>query len=319
MSPARIGLVLGAGGVAGHAFHAGVLAALAEALGWDARSAEVVVGTSAGSGVGAILRAGLPPGDVFARAVGEPMSPAGARLLAHSPRPYSPPAPQAPGRLAMAAPRVLVRAALRPWNARLGALAAGVLPAGRIPTEMISGYLRPLFGPEWPAGLELCAVRLDDGRRVVFGRPGEPRAEVPDAVAASCAIPGYYAPVTIDGVRYVDGGAHSPTNADLVAGRGLDLVVVSSPMSAAGRRPQPTADVAVRRWARAQLWREAAQVRRRGTPVVAFQPTEADQRAAGPNAMDPRRRADVARQARTSALARLERADVRERLAALCP
>lgn len=317
MSPARIGLVLGAGGVAGHAFHAGVLAALAEALGWDARSAELVVGTSAGSGVAAVLRAGLSPADLFARAAGGAMSPEGARLMAHSPRPHNPPPPEAPSQLAMAAPRVLMRAALRPWSARLGTLAAGVLPAGRIPTEMISGYLRPFFASGWPEGLRLCAVRLDDGRRVVFGEPGEAPAEVPDAVAASCAIPGYYAPVAIGGVRYVDGGAHSPTNADVVAGRGFDVVVVSSPMSAAGRRPRLAVDAGVRRWARLALWQESERVRRRGTPVVAFQPTEADQEAMGPNAMDGRRRADVARQARTSALARLERADVRERLAAL--
>ena len=56
----RIGLVLGAGGVAGGAFHAGVLAALEEATGWDPRTAAVVVGTSAGSITGATLRAGLP-------------------------------------------------------------------------------------------------------------------------------------------------------------------------------------------------------------------------------------------------------------------
>ena len=60
----RIGLVLGAGGAVGHAFHAGVLAGLAEEIGWDARDAEVVVGTSAGSVVGALLRAGLTARDL---------------------------------------------------------------------------------------------------------------------------------------------------------------------------------------------------------------------------------------------------------------
>ena len=54
----RIGLVLGAGGVIGHAFHAGVLAALADDTGWDPRRADVIVGTSAGSIAGALLRAG---------------------------------------------------------------------------------------------------------------------------------------------------------------------------------------------------------------------------------------------------------------------
>src|SRR6478672_10946248 len=70
----RVGLVLGAGGAVGHAFHAGVLAAIAEATGWDARKAEIVVGTSAGSGLGAFLRAGLAPRDLAARAMGQPLS-----------------------------------------------------------------------------------------------------------------------------------------------------------------------------------------------------------------------------------------------------
>src|SRR6478672_11229899 len=78
---ARIGLVLGAGGVTGGAFHAGVLSALADVLGWDARTAEIVVGTSAGSLTGAILRAGLPPADLAARAQDRPLSAEGRRVL----------------------------------------------------------------------------------------------------------------------------------------------------------------------------------------------------------------------------------------------
>ena len=79
---ARIGLVLGAGGVTGGAFHAGVLAALAEGTGWDPRRAEIVVGTSAGSVTAAALRAGLPAADLAARAEGRPLSAEGARILA---------------------------------------------------------------------------------------------------------------------------------------------------------------------------------------------------------------------------------------------
>ena len=60
----------GAGGVAGGAFHAGVLAALEEATGWDPRRARLVVGTSAGSISGAALRAGLSAPDMLARAAG---------------------------------------------------------------------------------------------------------------------------------------------------------------------------------------------------------------------------------------------------------
>src|SRR5262245_62394253 len=77
-----IGLVLGAGGEVGYAFHAGVLAALADATGWDAGAAEVIVGTSAGSIAGSVLRAGCSPADLAARVTGEPVSEDGRRLLA---------------------------------------------------------------------------------------------------------------------------------------------------------------------------------------------------------------------------------------------
>jgi NTE family protein len=78
---ARVGLVLGAGGATGGAFHAGVLAALEEATGWDPRTSEVILGTSAGSITGAMLRAGFSGRDLAARTAGEPLSPEGAALL----------------------------------------------------------------------------------------------------------------------------------------------------------------------------------------------------------------------------------------------
>src|SRR4051812_50070726 len=77
MAEGRVGLVLGAGGPVGHAFHSGVLAALAEG-GWDARDAAVIVGTSIGAVTGALLRAGVSPADLHARATGRPMSEDGA-------------------------------------------------------------------------------------------------------------------------------------------------------------------------------------------------------------------------------------------------
>jgi len=299
---ARIGLVLGAGGVVGHAFHAGVLRALEDASGWEPRTADVVVGTSAGSVVGALLRAGRDAETVAQGVKGEPPDPLPSR------------APGRGGRFPrMASPGTFVRAALPTFPLRVvrpGALAAAALPAGRVSTELIAAGIRPLYG-QWPAQpLWVCAVRLDTGRRVVFGRDGSPpEVEVADAVAASCAIPSFFEPVTIDGVRYVDGGAHSPTNADLLAGRDLDLdlVIVSSPMSVAGNRLRPSFDLPARRISRLYLGREVARLRRRGTPVVAFQPTPADLAVMGLNAMDPSRRAAVTEQARESARRRLER------------
>jgi NTE family protein len=89
---ARIGLVLGAGGATGHAFHIGVLSALEEATGWDPRTADVIVGTSAGAIIGALLRGGLSPRDLAARALGEPLSDEGTAIAAILGKPEPPPA-----------------------------------------------------------------------------------------------------------------------------------------------------------------------------------------------------------------------------------
>ena len=213
----------------------------------------------------------------------------------------------------MSAPGAVARAALQPWNARPGAVAAALLPEGSVPTELVAASLRPLF-TGWPdAPLWINAVELDTGRRVTFGRDTDRVAGVADAVASSCAIPAFFAPVVIDGVRYVDGGVHSPTNADLVADIGLDLVVVSSPMSIADIGFRVAADQPARRFARFALGREVARVRRSGTPVLTFQPTGSDLAVMGLNAMQEARRGPVTRAAYESASRRLASSNALDR------
>jgi NTE family protein len=320
MGAARVGLVLGAGGVAGGAFHAGVLAALEAVTGWDPRRADVVVGTSAGSVTGASLRAGLSAPDLFARSEGRPLSEAGAALMHRVGPPHRPPplraatTARAPGEVAA----VLRRAMARPLAARPSAVIASLLPDGAASTDPIARAMGELFADSWPAeDLWICAVRQSDGVRVVFGRDASP--PVADAVAASCAIPGFYAPVQVDGHAHIDGGVHSPTNLDVLAAADLDLdlVVVSSPMSRSGRRMGIAAGDAVRRWSGLLLDRETQQVRRYGTAVVTFEPNADDVAAMGPNAMDAERRAIVARRAHDSTLRHLDGSGVRSRLAAL--
>ncbi|HXQ18980.1 MAG TPA: patatin-like phospholipase family protein [Acidimicrobiales bacterium] len=308
---ARVGLVLGAGGVTGGAFHAGVLAALEEGTGWDPRTAEVVLGTSAGSVTGAALRANLGAADLAARAEGSPLSAEGAaivRAASLSPQTPAPPArPALRWRVGPSAPEVLLAAARRPWATRPTAVVAGLLPQGTVPTAMISEGVGALLGDRWPdRSLWITAVRLRDGRLVVFGRDGS-AVRPAEAVAASCAIPSWFAPVVIGGERYIDGGVHSLTNAAQLAGVPLDLVVVSAPLGRAGWQGLHGA---TRRAARLQLSLEVQRLRRSGVRVLAFQPTREDQLAMGRNAMDASRRAAVVRQARASTLARLDRPDV---------
>jgi NTE family protein len=313
--------------MAGVAFHAGVLSALAEGLGWDPRSVDLVVGTSAGSITAAGLRAGLSAADLFARTCGLPLSPEGELRIAAADAAVDGRnvlTRDGPVRLVPAAPSVLVAAGRSLGRVRPGAVLAGLLPAGRISTAVIAQGVEALFPGTWPTRPTwVCAVRLDTGRLTVFGREGAPAAGMSEAVAASCAIPGYFAPVVIDGVRYVDGGAHSTTNLATVTRQDLDLVVVSAPMARAGSWPRvpagiPAAIGAVgRELNRLQLGIEARRLRTRGIPVVALSPTLEDRAVMGLNPMDPERRGPIARQARRSTLARLERADVQERLALL--
>ena len=139
--------------------------------------------------------------------------------------------------------------------------------------------------PEQP--LWIATVRRRDGRRVVFGRPGSPDAPLHLAVSASCAIPGFFQPVLIGDHTYVDGGAHSPTNAALLRGQGLDLVVVVSPMS--GPPGRPSFYAASRRHAARRLQREIAALERVGTRTVVFEPTEREQRVMGDDLMSGRK------------------------------
>ncbi len=307
----KVGLVLGAGGNVGRAFHAGVLAALHEVMGWDARTADVIVGTSAGSLDGALLRAGLSPRDYVAHTIGEPISSHAADLLRHAPAPVGGRSIPWSGGWRPSAPGCLLRAARRPWSTRLGALAAAALPEGAVSTRPIDDLLRPLFGGRaWPhRPLWIPAVRLEDGRRVVFGRDRRlPAAGVAEAVAASCAIPAWFKPVRLGRERFVDGGVHSLTNGDLVAGLHLDLVIVSSPMSITPAAWRPTVDGVLRAGAATRIRSEMFRVRL-GNRVLVLEPSPADLAVMGTlaDAMDCGRTVAVAREVRASMIQRLRR------------
>jgi NTE family protein len=284
----RIGLVLGAGGVVGQAYHAGVLAALEHDLGWDPRSADLIVGSSAGSVTGSLLRLGVSASDLAAWAVEAPLSVDGAPLMERIGGSDDPdlPAPSPldvfrPWRLP---PLALVRrVAARPWAFRPTTAAMTMVPAGRIDIAERAEVLHAVSGDEWPRGLWICAARRRDGARVVFGRAGSPYARLGRAVAASCAIPGYFAPVRIGNVSYFDGGVYSPTNADVLRDENLDLVVVVSPMSAQSLATTP--DALLRWFAHRKLDREVGRLQAKGTPVVRFEPGTRSLAVMGINAM----------------------------------
>jgi NTE family protein len=278
----RIGLVLGAGGTAGEAFHRGVVRAMDD-LGLDARAAELIVGTSAGALVAASLRRSAP-----------------ARRFPAAPR---------TGRPVRSRRGLLLDLARRPRQGLNALLLRPEFATGRLDVGFIAERLRRLHGTAWPAPeLWIVAVRRRDGRRVVFGTPGAPAADVGSAVAASCAIPAYFTPVRIDGVDYIDGGVHSPTNADLLAGRDLDLVVVSSPMSVDVRSVRPRVDLPVRLRFRQLLRGETWTLRRHGVRIVTIEPDSATLQAMGLNLMSARRIDEVEGHAYRHARGRLQAA-----------
>ena len=305
----RTGLVLGAGGVLGAAWTIGALAALQAERGLDPREAEVLVGTSAGSVLSAFLGCGVgvdvlldhQRGIVNAEAPDisyDPDKDGGGAL---------PPLPR-PG---IGSARGVLSTALRPWRVTpMGALSA-VLPQGRGSLAPI-GTLVDAVCPagDWAAHPRtwIVAMDYDNGRRVAFGRDGAPPAALREAVMASCAIPGWYTPVSIGDRRYVDGGACSPTSLDLVVPLELDEVVVLSPMTSLDYdRPDTVAGRLERRFRRVvtkRLVGEVKKVAATGTKVTLLGPGAEDLAAIGANLMDPRRREHVLETSlRTSAAA----------------
>lgn len=312
----RIGVVLGAGGVVGQAYHAGVLAVLEHDHGFDARAADVLVGTSAGSITATLLRLGVSAADLAAWTVRAPLSEdrplhrrmattvlpelAPFRPLSLLRRPPRPPGP------------AMIRAAvLRPLRFRPLAAALALVAAGRHDIVAQLGALREVEQASWPQDpLWICAVRRQDGRRVIFGRPGAPAAPVHLAAAASCAVPGYFAPVRIGDRTYVDGGVHSPTNAATLRAEHLDLVVVISPMSGPPG-PLPDLYAASRRHSARLLRREVRALEAAGTRTLVFSPGPAEQRVMGNDMMSRRRINEVIQRSFLDAGAYAARPEVR--------
>ena len=284
----RVGLVLGAGGTVGQAYHAGVLAALEHDLGWDPRSADIIVGTSAGSVTGTLLRLGVPAADLAAWAVQAPLSMEGAAVqeALDQDRPEFPPftVDHWLRRWRLPTPQLIAHVARRPWAFRPSVAAMTLLPTGRVDPIKHAPGLAHAAPDAWPDGLWICGARRCDGTRVVFGRYGSPVVSLPEAVAASCAIPGYFSPIAIDGVEYFDGGVHSPSNADVLSDTRLDLVIAISPMSAAHGFPR-TADALYRYSVHRRLERELGRLARNGTTIVRIEPAEDSLAAMGVNMM----------------------------------
>lgn len=317
MSGVRRGLVLGAGGVLGFTWTIAALQALQDEEGFDARDVEVCVGTSAGSVLAALLGCGVGVDVALRHQQGVPL-PADPDISWDYDRDSGGALPPRPG-FAIGSPQLLLTAARRPWSVPPLAALTAALPRGRGSLGPLQSMIRRMSAPldegGWPSRPRTWIVAMDygAGTRTAFGRDGAPVAGLADAVAASCAIPGWYAPLRIGGRRYVDGGTLSPTSMDLLTGLDLDEVYVLAPtVSFSLDRPRSPAARAERTWRRIVTRRvlaEAAGLRASGTAVTILGPGREDLRAIGANLMDPRRRQAVLSTAVRTSAAALRRGD----------
>jgi NTE family protein len=314
----RVGLVLGAGGVVGASWLIGALDALEAETGWRAVDAERIVGTSAGAVVGALAASGIPSEYMSAYAAGrtlEGFAEAESRADGLSSK-----LPGSDYRLQLALPpigpgswRLALNTMLHLRSHAPAVVLAGWLPRGFISTGPIRDLVDGFVPGDWPDHPSYWAVAADygSGKRVAFGRDDAPAASAGDAVAASCAIPGFYHPVRVAGRRHVDGGICSTSNLDLLCGADLDLVVCLNPMSSvapvSGGSPADRFARVMRAAAGRRLAHEARKLRGEGTDVLVLQPGRDDCALMGLNLMSGSRRIQVMQQARKSVARELRR------------
>jgi NTE family protein len=301
----RRGLVLGAGGVLGAAWTVGALMAVEEVLEVDVRDYDEMLGISAGSILTGLLGCGVSVDDLYGHQNGKELA---VGPLAGRPWDYDnatggpwPPRPQ----LRVGAGGMLVRNVGRIRRMPPATVLAALTPLGRGSLQRVGELVASVTPPSgWAprSGVTVVALDYDSGRRVLFGRPGAPRPPLPRAVMASCAVPGWFAPQHIEGRRYVDGGAWSPTSADLMRGLDLDEVLVIAPTTGFGiGAARGVLERMERRWRGAVTRRclhEAAKLQAEGTKVTILGCGPEDVEAIGTNVMDVSRRINVLEAAR---------------------
>ena len=303
----RIGLVLGAGGVLGAAWMTGALARLQDRLPEAAADVDLVVGTSAGSVVAAALRCRASIEEMVAWQCGDASGVlTESAVLAAKDGPLPPLPHLRLGSLPLARAALLRPHKVPPWVG-----ASGWLPHGRgqhAALRSLVGALhwrhhqqhssRGAAAAHWVDGHTwVAAMDYDSGRHVLFGRQDAPRASLPDAVVASCSIPGWYAPAVIGGRRYVDGGIRSSTSLSALRGTDVHEVYVLAPMASTEPdhplQPHLRIERRLRQLLTHLLLRQAKALSAEGKRVIIVTPGPRDLAVMGANLMDPRRRQDV--------------------------
>jgi NTE family protein len=270
-------LVLGGGGVAGIAWMTGLLTGLAEA-GDDVTGADLIIGTSAGASVAAMIGSGLPLPDLFARQSDPALQ--SAELMAE---------------LDVAKMTVEVAAYLRGATTAAGMqrqFGAYALAATTVPEATRRAVIQSRLPiRDWPdRRIQVTAVDAATGELAIFD--AQSGVSLVDAVTASSAVPGVWPPVTIGGNRYIDGGVRSADNADLAAGFGQVTVISPLGFDSPIPSPLPLRDV-------------VARLRAEGSVVTVIVPDAASAAAIGANPLDPATRTPASKAGRAQGRAGL--------------
>lgn len=264
-------LVLGGGGPVGIAWETGLLAGLAEG-GVDVHHADWILGTSAGSFVGAQIAMHRDPAALFAAELGY------ASTVRESAGPSGPP-PDLSGLMGLMMRKPPGEPAPTALMAEFGKLA---LDAQTISEDAFISGFGPAFEGErpWPTGFACTAIDAETGEFVVWN--DSTAAPLVRGVASSCSVPGIFPPITIDGRRWIDGGMRSGTNADVAHAHDKVVIVAVVPPAFA---PAMLAGIEG----------ERARLRAAGRETALIIPDTAAGEAFGPNLMDGANRETIAR------------------------
>ena len=278
--------MLGGGGITGAAYEMAALMSIRLATGWDPDQADVVVGTSGGAFVTALVRNEaltldslvMPSDDrddVAERIRGHVFTRNGGVQVRHWVRHGIVPGLRDPG-------LTLFLGSPAPYQA------TGL-------TDWVTSHIGEECAARWPTRpTAVVAFDLAERRRVVFGAESAPKAGLADAVAASSAIPLLFRPYPIEGRLYVDGGVVSGTHADVVLGseKPLDLVLVLAPMAAdVSRKRARFHEKMFDRVGQRSLTEEIALIKEAWPhcEVVVLSPSPSVQNSMRPNPMDSKR------------------------------
>jgi len=287
MTHNNLALVLGGGGAAGNAWMIGIVAGLA-AVGFDlTKTADLVIGTSAGVNAAAQVLSGIPPAELLAATLAPlPLPPSGQNR---------PPAPARPMETVFEQMRTISAAAATQAELQRAMAAYGLESDNAFGPEvreqrraLVARRLPSLDWPQRP--MLIVAVNAETGELATFNRNSG--VELVDAASAAISLPGAGPTHLINGTRYISGGVRSVDNADLAAG--YRSVIVLSPFSGRTGPLPPGQFEGLRRPPGADLASEVEMLRNAGSRVEVITPDPASRAAMGVNQMDLATRAPSA-------------------------